>query len=119
MRNLLLAAFILLAVSLVWNTVKVIQKNYVIQADLQQLENEILVLELENQNLAYEIEYFKTDEFLELEARRKFNKAAPGEKVVYLPKESVETAGVSAADTSALVKTSNFDSWLKFLLGEE
>ena len=116
-NNALFAMCLLLALSLVWNTVKVIQKNYALQADVQRLDSEIAVLELQNQNLTYDIEYFKTDEFLELAARRKLNKAGPGESVVFLPKQPAESS-VAAINNVTEQPISNFDQWVSFLMGD-
>ncbi len=116
-----MALFGLVALSVIWNTVKIIQKNYTLQLDIGQLEGEVSLMDLENQNLAYQIEYYKTDEFLELEARRKFNLAATGEKVLYLPKQQVgaNSASSSPSTKKDTIRTkTNLDLWIEFFRGE-
>lgn len=105
--------FLILAMSLTWNTVKVIQRNFELQQEVNQLSSEIELLELQNQNAKYEIEYFKTDAYLELAAREKFQKAAPGETVVNLPKDtSIELDDNNVETTED--STNNFDAWVDF-----
>ncbi len=124
-KNITFFLFILIAFSLSWSTIKVIQKNYDLQQQVQTLEEEVALLDLENINLKLNIEYFKTDAFLELEARAKFNKADTNESVVLLPKD-INPEITFEEDLSAPTPlpeqtgvTSNFNAWLDFLSGRE
>ena len=113
---------ILIAISLIWNTIGVVQKNYGLQAQVDKLEDEIAILELQNQQLKYDIEYFKTDEYLELAAREKFNKKAPGERVVALPEN--DTPDPLTEEEQAELKAKpqhveNLEQWLYFLFDRE
>lgn len=108
------ALFLVLAASLTWNTVKVIQRNFDLQQQVNELTSQIELLKLQNQNAKYEIEYFKTDTFLELAAREKFQKAAPGETVVNLPKDTPIETGGSTAEELAEDTINNFDAWMQF-----
>ncbi|MDR2524074.1 MAG: hypothetical protein LBC95_00825 [Candidatus Nomurabacteria bacterium] len=114
-----LVAFGIVAAMFVWlvMTVSAMNKNYDLQNQLEQgrLENEIQ--EIENENLKLQQAYYQTNEYLELAAREKLNKALPGEHLVILPKSdnppSVET-GVAARPND---ERSNFEKWIEFLLG--
>lgn len=113
---------IVICISLVWNTVKVVQKNYGLQAQVDKLKTEIEILELENQNLTYNIAYFNTDEFLELAAREKFNQKAPGERVVALPKDDAVYTSPEDEAESEVQKPQykeNLEQWLYFLFKQE
>ena len=115
--SFLIAAII--AVSLVWSTVRAVQKNYELQAQVDQLEDEIAILELENDNLKLGISYYDTDSYLELEARKKFNKAGNGEGVLLLPKDGdgpVEDV-LEQESESQEEELSNFAQWKYFLFG--
>ena len=99
----------------VWATIVALNKNYEMekQVEMGRLENEIQ--EIENENLKLQQVYFKTDEFLELAAREKLNKALPGEHLVILPetpKTKVVDTGIAA---TAVDDRSNFEKWLEFL----
>ena len=117
---IVMAVFGLLGLSLIWNTTRVIYRNYELQQQVDQLTAEIEVVEIENQNLTYNIEYYQTDSFLELEAREKFNKARPGEKLVLLPKDfslpDQESSTPAETDDQPQYR-SNFSAWWEFLFG--
>lgn len=118
-KTLSFVVFLILAASLTWNTVKVIQRNFELQQQVNKLVGEVELLKLQNQNTKYEIEYFKSDVYLELAAREKFQKARAGEKVINLPKDTtVELADTAQADTEE-DDSSNFDKWMSFLFNRE
>jgi cell division protein FtsB len=113
---------IIVAMSLIYNTVRVVQKNYGLQQQVDRLKDEIAIIELENQQFKYNIEYYKTDAYLELAAREKFNKKAPGERVVALPKIDYPDQIKTEAEQKQELKPqyqSNLDQWLYFLFGRE
>lgn len=115
-------AGVVIAVSLIWQTVGVVEKNYNLQKQVDRLEDEIAILELRNQRLGYDIEYFKTDEFLELAARSKFNKVAPGERMVVLPDKDYPEPVLPGQEQPSEPKPQyqeNLDQWLYFLFGRE
>src|SRR5687767_9336594 len=88
LRNLGLVFLGIIVLLVSWSGVKVIQTNYQLQKQIAQLEQQVAVAELENQNLRLKNQYYNTDQFLELAARRQFGKAAPGETLVVVPKET-------------------------------
>ena len=119
-QNATLALFIVVAVSLGFNTFKVIQRNYGLQQEVDRLEDEIAVIEVQNQNLTYNIEYYKTDSYLQVEAKRRFNLAEQDEQVIFLPKdgEPEERAIAEAAQPAEVEPNySNFDKWVVFFFG--
>ena len=116
--------FGVIALLVAWSGAAVIQQNYTLQQQVAQLEQEIAIQEIENNNLRMRNEYFETDQYLELQARRQFGLAAPGETMLLVPDEvalryttplpdalEVETAPVSD-DRSPLRQ--NFDAWIDF-----
>jgi cell division protein FtsB len=103
---------------LVWGTVGVVQRNYKLQQQVDRLNDEIAILELENQQLQYNIEYYQTDEYLELSARELFNKKAPGERVIALPKNDPPAENTTTDPSELQTESqSNFQQWLDFLFG--
>ena len=111
------AAVIYLGIS----TVKVISKNWQLQQEIATLRGEVEVLQAENERLSYDIQYYKTDEYMEQAARQKLNLKAPGETVTIVgdinqPKARSGT-GVFATETTP--KKSNWQSWIDFLLGRD
>jgi len=113
--SVIIAAII--ALSLIWSTVKAVQKNYELQGQVDNLEDQISILELENENLKLGIEYYKTDTYLELEARQKFNKAGDGESVLLLPKDGDGPQDDQNASGQNEQERSNLEQWKYFLFG--
>jgi len=119
-KNFVAFLGILLVIWLGYNTTRVILRNYELVQIVDNLENEIAVLQLENANLSFEIGYYGTDAFLELEARDKLSKVASGERVLVLPRDRYENLVVQGD----IIKTddsppavSNFNAWMDFLVG--
>ena len=108
-----------------WNTVTAMQKNYRLQQKYDALKAEVELNELQNQNLKYTIAYLKTEDYQELAAREKFNKAFPGENLVYLPGNGAATQApvVKSATAAAKQKSTgwkaNVQAWWHFLQGKQ
>lgn len=86
-----LIGFGIISLLVTWSGVGVLQTNYELQQRIVALEQAIALQELETQNQALRNAYYETDQFLELQARRQFGLAAPGETVLIVP-ESVALA---------------------------
>jgi cell division protein FtsB len=127
-RTLGTIAFGIIALLVTWSSVKVVETNYDLQKQMSALQQQNDVQALSNKNLELKNEYYRTDAYLELAARRHFNKAAPGEKLLIVPKEVALAHSIdvpqpkSTTDTiSETVKASgsafqrNFDAWVNFL----
>jgi len=85
-RNIGLVLFGFMAAAVTWSGAKAIQLNFDLQKRVVVLQEQNKVQELQNETQALKNEYYKTDEYKELAARRLFGKAAPGEKVYVIPK---------------------------------
>ncbi len=125
-RVLGLVLFGALVLLVSWSGIQVIQTNYELQKQISKLQQQNVVQQLENNNLKLRNEYFNTDQYLELSARKQFGKAAPGETVLLVPKS------VALAHTTALTQTAskpqttltthkptyqrNFEAWMDFFL---
>ena len=122
-----LLAFGVIVILVSWSGVKAIQTNYELQKQISALEQKSEVQKLENSNLALKNEYLKTDQYLELSARRQFGKAAPGETVVLVPKSvalahtvDIDTKnGKKEAATHKPAYQKNFEAWVSFFLNRQ
>jgi len=119
-KNLIAVVGILLVVWLGYNTTRVILRNYDLTKTIEKLNDEIAVLQLVNENLQFEIGYYGTDAFLELEARDKLAKVGPGERLLVLPKNRyknliVSNEKINTDDSPPAI--SNFNEWMDFLIG--
>lgn len=70
-----------------WSGVGVIESNYEIQKQITQLDQQNVVDQLENENLRLKNDYYKSDTYLELQARKALGKGAPGETLILVPKD--------------------------------
>ena len=127
-RSLGMLAFGVIALLVTWSSVKVVQANYDLQKQISAMRQINDVQVLANNNLKLKNQYLNTNEYLELAARRHFNKAAPGEKLLIIPKEVALAHSVDipkpkttedhineTAKVSGTSAQHNFDAWLDFL----
>lgn len=119
-----LVLFGIISVLVAWSSLKTLQINYELQKKEAVLRQKNANNKLENENLKLKNTYFETDEYLELTARRQFNKAAPGEVLYLIPKEtalehSVKPSKFSVEAHAQTINKSkyqqNFDAWIDFL----
>lgn len=126
-RVLGLLVFVSLALLVSWSGVKVIQTNYELEKSISKLRQENEVRELENANLKLRNQYYNTDQFLELAARRQFGRGAPGEKLVLIPKavalahtvELPDSFQQGTAQVEESKQQSNLETWINFFLHRE
>ena len=129
-RNVVMYLFVLIVLAIAWSSVKTIQNNYDLQKSISALNQQNEVIKLTNQNIALQNKYLQTNQYLEMAARQSLGLAAPGEKVLLVPKNvalkyvdpalskqvSVNTA--PTLDTrSKYIK--NLETWRDFLLGRK
>ncbi|MBL8160329.1 hypothetical protein JNJ66_07800 [Candidatus Saccharibacteria bacterium] len=112
---------------LVAGAVQAIQDNFREQIRLDSMAQEVALLELEVETQRFENLYYKTDEYLDLQARELLNKGSPGETLIILPDNGIED---TAHDDDLSVETptsaepplkdrSNVEQWLYFLFGNK
>lgn len=124
MNNVVLAVAAVIAISWAWASVQAVQRNYQLQRDVDDKRRQLALAELETETLAYEQRYYKSREYLALEAKRRLGLAEPGEKVVVLPPN---TDAAKALDNNQRVINPTissdapapppFQQWMNFLLG--
>lgn len=107
---------LLIAVGWVWGTVTTLQQNFKFQQQVDDLDQEVKLMKLQNENQELQKRYYKSDEFLELSARQRLGKAAPGEHLVILPSSS-EIKDTVKPTTEKVIETSNFSQWMSFFFG--
>lgn len=117
--------FVLIALLVTWSGVGVIQDNYKLQKQIVQLQQETELQNLENATLRLRNEFYNTDQYLELTARRQFRLAAPGEKMLLVPESvalahSTDIPEESPADSEKVKPQKpayqrNFEAWMQFI----
>ena len=119
-----LIAFAFMAATVTWSGAKAIQLNFELQKKVVAIDEQNKVQSLQNETQKLKNEYFKSDEFKELSARRLLGKAAPGERVFIVPKDvalkyaSPESLAVAPKKVQSPLKLpkyqQNFQDWIDF-----
>ncbi|HYG83319.1 MAG TPA: septum formation initiator family protein [Verrucomicrobiae bacterium] len=119
LQNAILLAAILLTLSWVWGTMQALQRNFILQQEVTIKQQEVELLDLETQTLAFQQRYLQSNEYLELAAREHLNKAKPGEKVILLPDHNVKDTQAKQQKPPAHLPQSNFQQWVNFFFSEK
>jgi len=122
MNNVVVGVALIIGAGWAWASVGVMQRNYMLQKEVDGKMRQQKLIELETQNLTYQQKYYKSTEYQELAVRERLGFANPGEKVLVLPPNSPQA---QAADTQLQKKKtptpteqpSNFTQWMNFLFG--
>ncbi len=125
MRTLGQLAFLVVALMVTWSGVKVIQTNYVLQQQISRQQQEVAVQQLKNENMKLRNEYYNTAQYLELSARYNFGLAAPGEKVLLVPKKvalayapdvEIESPRTATTEPNRPFYRKNIQAWIDFFM---
>lgn len=103
-----------------WGSISSMTRNWDLAQTLMSRQREKALLELEVETLELENEYYLSDEYQELAARKYQGKLLPGETMVYLPESSDPAQSSDPEEEAAPIATdmmSNFEQWLAFLFG--
>lgn len=117
----ILVAF-LIAAGWVWGSLGVMQRNYLLQKEVDHKKRQLQLAELQKESLELQNRYYQTNEYKELALRESQGLVMPGEKVLILPensesvKESDSSKGSITSSGEALGE-SNLQQWMNFLFG--
>lgn len=124
-RVLGLLGFGVVAILVTWSGIKVVQTNYELEKKIAVSKQRNTVQQLENENIKLKNQYYQSNQYLELSARRQFGKALPGEKLYTIPEKVALSKTIEAApkadQVAAEVESNkpkyrqNFDDWMDFL----
>jgi cell division protein FtsB len=123
-RLLGLIVFGVIVLMVCWSGVRVIETNYRLEQQIARMEEQSKLRHLENTNKKLKNEYYKSDQYLELQARRSFGKAAAGETLLLVPEEVALAHTVDlpeetlteteVAETQKPLYQRNFEAWMNF-----
>lgn len=119
LNNIVLVAAIIIVLSGIWNTVSTLQKNFLLQQKVDLLEQQIKIGQLEVETLRLQQQYLGSNEYLELSARERLNKAAPGERLIHLPPIKSKDHDITKVTPAAQKKVSNAQLWFRFFFGRD
>lgn len=106
-----LLVIVAIAVSVTYSSAKIIHKNYTLQQQITILQQQNQLQEQINVNQKLKNQYFTTDAYLELAARRYFNKSAPGERVVLVPESVANKHAAPPAEQNTVAIAASKDPW--------
>lgn len=89
--KILLFASLFILIFFSVNLVREIINRHDLQQEIDKLQGQINSLESSNKELIGLIEYFKTMDFVEKEARTKLNLRKPGEQIIIVPEEGAKS----------------------------
>ena len=115
-HNIATAAAIILGLVFTYNAVTATTRNWQLEQKLKERSLESAKLQIEVDTLTLEKQYYNTDEYQEIMARKKQNKMLQGETMVILPNNTEKAkTKYSDIDNKTDQKRSNFEEWLDFL----
>lgn len=119
--NVVLMIALIFCLVWTWGSISSMTRNWNLAQELMNRQREKALLELEVETLELENEYYLSDEYQELAARKYQGKMLPGETMIYLTENS---DSVEPSDKEVLPETviatdtmSNLEQWLAFLFG--
>ncbi|HSX05256.1 MAG TPA: septum formation initiator family protein [Candidatus Saccharimonadales bacterium] len=123
-RNVGVLVFTVILVLITWSGIKAVQTNYGLQKQISQLQQENDVQKLQNANLAFQNQYFTTNQYKETTARQNLGLGTAGEIELLIPKNVALAHTVkqpSASTVSVAVPAQpfwqhNFRAWIDFFL---
>ncbi|MCQ2571120.1 MAG: septum formation initiator family protein [Candidatus Saccharibacteria bacterium] len=115
-HNVATVGAIILGLVFSYNAITATTRNWQLEQKLKERTLESAKLGIEVETLELQKQYFNTDEYLEIMARKKQNKMLPGETMVILPNNSEKAKEkYNNIDSETTQKRSNFEEWLDFL----
>lgn len=123
LNNAVLAVALLIGAGWVWGSLAVMEKNYTLQQDLDNKERQLIITQLDVETERLAQRYYQTEEYQELEARKRLGLGFPGERVIILPPnteiaKSIDEQNVPVTNVGQ-EEVSNFDEWMNFLFGSK
>lgn len=119
-ENIVLVLAIVLCLVWTYQSVRAMSRNWELSERLSTERRELELLSVEVEAAELENEYYKTEEYQELLARKYLDKMNPGENMVIMPENSEEARNKHKKVVEEKVERnySNFEKWMKFLFPE-
>ncbi|MBR2840028.1 hypothetical protein IKE82_01710 [Candidatus Saccharibacteria bacterium] len=118
-ENVVLLFAIVLCLVWTYQSITAMSRNWDLSEKLTAEKKELELVSVEVEAAELENEYYKSNEYQELLARKNMDKQLPGEKMVVMPANSEEAKNkhkeVVTEVTVEEKNYSNFEKWMKFL----
>ena len=105
-----------------WGSIAAMSRNWSLSQEVLERQREKSLLELEVETLELENEYYSSNEYQEIAARKYQGKKLAGETMIYLPANSEEAKSKNVAtakeeDQAETDERTNFQQCIAFLFG--
>ena len=116
-ENVVLLIAVVLGAVWTFQSIKAMSRNWELTERLAVERRNLELLRVEVEMAELENEYYKTEEYQELSARKYLDKKLPGENMVILPDNSEEAKKKhnEVKEETVAREYSNFEKWMKFL----
>ena len=116
-ENVVLAIAIILCFIWTFQSIKAMSRNWELSEKLTAERKELELLKIEVAAAELENEYYRSEEYQELMARRELDKKLEGENMVVMPENSEGAKNKYKSSTTEVAekKYSNFEKWRMFL----
>ena len=116
-ENIVLLVAIALCLMWTYQSIAAMSRNWELSETLMREKKELELLSVEVETAELENEYYKTEEYQELMARKFLDKKLDGENMVIMPENSEEAKNKHKVEkTEKTEKTySNFEKWMMYL----
>ena len=116
-ENVVLMLAIFLCLMWTYRSIEAMSRNWELSEKLNSERKSLELLKIETQMAELENEYYNTNEYQELMARKLANKQLAGEHMVYLPENSevAKNKHKKSAELVAEKEYSNFEKWMMYL----
>lgn len=116
-ENVVLILAVVLCLVWTYQSITAMSRNWELSETLMKEQKQLELLSIEVETAELENEYYKTNEYQELMARRLLDKKLSGENMVVLPKNSEEAKKKHKKEELEAdeMERSNFEQWTMFL----
>lgn len=116
-ENVFLVAAIVLCLVLTYQSIMAMSKNWELSEKLGAERKQLELLEIEAEASQLENDYYRTEEYQELLARKYLDKQLPGENMVVLPKNTDAARNKHRIEQKVVAEKtlSNFEKWMIYL----
>ena len=108
---------VILCLMWTYQSIVAMSRNWELTERLAKEKRELQLLEIEVESSELENEYYNSNEYQEILARKYLDKQLPGENMVVMPANSEEAKSKHETKPAIVVEKqySNFEKWINFL----
>ena len=117
-ENVVFLGAIILCLVWTFQSIIAMSRNWELSEKLAAERRELKLIELEIEAAELENEYYKSEEYQELSARKYLDKKLDGENMLVMPEnsEAAKNKYKKVEKVAAEVEYSNLEKWLRFLM---